>query len=99
MPARHAYGALALEQGRVEEAARAYAEDLGVDEALTRAHQHPNNAWALHGYHECLVRLGRGAEARMVEQQLKVAAATADVEVRSSCFCRVGERGVEGCCS
>ncbi|KAK0642382.1 hypothetical protein DIS24_g9092 [Lasiodiplodia hormozganensis] len=100
VPARHAYGALALEQGRVEEAARAYAEDLGVaDEALTRAHQHPNNVWALHGYHECLVRLGRRAEARMVEQQLKVAAATADVEVRSSCFCRVGERGVEGCCS
>jgi hypothetical protein len=46
-----------LEQGHVEAAAQAYAEDLGLDKSLTRAHQHPNNEWALHCYHECLTRL------------------------------------------
>src|SRR5699024_1843252 len=63
LPARHPYGALSLEQGLVEQAATAYAEDLGLLENLTRAHQHPKNVWALHGYHECLLRLGRTAEA------------------------------------
>ncbi|KAL2394201.1 hypothetical protein ABEF92_000208 [Exophiala dermatitidis] len=41
--ARHAYGALSLEQGMVEQPALAYAEDLGLVENLTRAHQHPKN--------------------------------------------------------
>ncbi|KAE8150301.1 hypothetical protein BDV25DRAFT_172248 [Aspergillus avenaceus] len=90
LPTRHAYAALMLEQGHVEEAATAYAQDLGLDEALTRAHQHPNNVWALHGYHECLVRLGRGPEARIIRQQLDLAVAVADIRVDSSCFCRVG---------
>ncbi|KAL4800328.1 hypothetical protein BDV19DRAFT_174205 [Aspergillus venezuelensis] len=87
-PTRHAYGALLLEQGRVEEAAAVYAADLGMDGTLPRALQHPNNVWSLHGYHECLVRLGRTAEARIIQQQLKLAAATADISIRSSCFCR-----------
>ncbi|KAL2843310.1 hypothetical protein BJY01DRAFT_215875 [Aspergillus pseudoustus] len=87
-PTRHAYGALLLEQGRVEEAAAVYSADLGIDGTLPRALQHPGNVWALHGYHECLVGLGRVDEARIVQGQLKFAAATADVEVSSSCFCR-----------
>jgi tetratricopeptide (TPR) repeat protein len=90
VPTRHAFAALSLEQGHVEAAARAYAEDLGVAEGLTRAHQHPGCVWALHGYHECLVRLGRGEEAASVKQELDVAIAVADVEIRSSCFCRLG---------
>jgi tetratricopeptide (TPR) repeat protein len=57
-PTRHAYGALLLEQGRVEEAAAAYAADLGLDPTLSRPCQHPGNVWSLHGYHECLRRLG-----------------------------------------
>ena len=66
LPTRHSYGALSLEQGLVEQAATAYAEDLGLSDELVRLHQHPNNVWALHGYHECLTRLGRPAEAGLL---------------------------------
>jgi len=87
-PTRHAYGALLLEQGHVEEAAKVYAADLGLDNSLPRALQHPNNVWALHGYHECLQRLGRHAEANIIGNQLRMAMAVADVPIHSSCFCR-----------
>ncbi|KAJ5753231.1 hypothetical protein N7520_010148 [Penicillium odoratum] len=87
-PTRHALGALLLEQGRIEEAANIYAADLGIDQALPRALRHPNNVWALHGYHECLNRLGRSAEARILEPQLRLALAMADLPIRASCFCR-----------
>jgi tetratricopeptide (TPR) repeat protein len=92
-PPRHAYGALLLEQGRVQEAAVVYAADLGVEDdetkaTLPRALQHPNNVWSLHGYHECLTRLGRTAEARLLKPQLNFAVAMADVPIKSSCFCR-----------
>ncbi|TVY68641.1 hypothetical protein LSUE1_G009334 [Lachnellula suecica] len=92
-PTRHAYGALLLEQGRVEEAAAVYRADLGIDETLPRALRHLNNVWALQGYHECLVRLGRDEEARELEAQLRLAVAGADVPISSSCFCRVMESG------
>ncbi|RYP74549.1 hypothetical protein DL769_003994 [Monosporascus sp. CRB-8-3] len=95
LPARHPYGALSLEQGLVEQAAHAYAEDLGIVENLTRAHQHPKNVWALHGFYECLIRLGRKAEAVIIKQQLTIAEAEADVPIASSCFCRLG--GSNGC--
>lgn len=88
-PTRHAYGALLLEQGRVEEAALVYAADLGLDPTLPRPCQHPNNVWSLHGYHECLQRLGRDAEAAIIGQQLTLAAARADVPIRASCACRL----------
>ncbi|MEG3627714.1 tetratricopeptide repeat protein [Streptomyces poriticola] len=106
-PTRHAYGALLLEQGRVAEAEAVYRADLGLDDTLPRALQHPGNVWALHGLHECLGRLGKEGEARIVAHQLKIAAALADVPVASSCFCRLGTTaGVpaaeapagEGCC-
>ncbi|KAK4095732.1 TPR-like protein [Parathielavia hyrcaniae] len=87
-PTRHAYGALLLEQGRLDEALAVYAADLGFDNTLPRAQQHRNNVWALHGLHECLTRLGRETEARMVRPQLQLALAVADVPVKSSCFCR-----------
>ncbi|ERT02927.1 hypothetical protein HMPREF1624_01231 [Sporothrix schenckii ATCC 58251] len=90
LPARHAFAALSLEQGFVEEAAHAYAQDLGLAPTPGRVHQHPNNVWALHGYHECLQRLGRHGEAARLEPQLAAALADADVDVTSSCFCRVG---------
>ncbi len=65
------------------------------DDTLARACQHPGNVWSLHGYHECLARLGKHELARVIEQQLKVAAARADVPIRSSCYCRrsVGPAG------
>lgn len=89
LPARHSYAALLLEQGHVEQATEVYAEDLGFGGDLTGAHTHPNNVWSLHGYHECLHRLGRTAEARLIERTLKVAIAVADVPITSSCFCRL----------
>ncbi|MEU1345077.1 hypothetical protein [Streptomyces sp. NPDC005827] len=87
-PTRHAYGALLLERGRVEEAEAVYRADLGLDDTLPRPLQHPGNVWSLHGFHECLQRLGKDGEARIVAQQLKLAAATADVPITASCFCR-----------
>lgn len=90
LPARHAYAALSLEQGKVEQAAQAYAEDLGLWSTPKRAHQHPNNVWALHGYHECLELLGRHAEANIIKRQLSLALVEADVDITSSCFCRLG---------
>lgn len=63
LPTRHAFGALLMEQGRVEQAASLYRADLGLDQTLPRARQHPNNVWALHGLEECLLRLGREPEA------------------------------------
>lgn len=95
-PTRHAYGALLLEQGQVEQAARVYAADLGLDPTLSRSSQHPNNVWSLHGYHECLRRLGRDAEALIIGRQLEVALARADVAVRASCACRL--EVVHPCC-
>jgi tetratricopeptide (TPR) repeat protein len=86
-PTRHAYGALLLEQGHIEKAANVYAADLGFDDSIPRAMQHPNNVWALYGYHECLMKLGRNREAKIIEQQLRLAEAVADVPIRSSCFC------------
>ena len=88
-PTRHAYGALLLEQDEVELAEAVYAADLGLDATLGRACQHPGNVWSLHGYHECLTRLGKDDAARIVAQQLELAAARADVPVRASCACRM----------
>jgi tetratricopeptide (TPR) repeat protein len=88
-PTRHALGALLLEQNRVEEAEAIYRADLGLDGTLARACQHPDNVWSLHGFHECLVRLGRRTEASLIKQRLDLATARADVPVKSSCFCRV----------
>jgi tetratricopeptide (TPR) repeat protein len=95
-PTRHAYGALLLEQGRVEEAEAVYRADLGLDDTLSRACQHPANVWSLSGYHECLMRLGKSEVARLVKQQLEIAGAHADVPVLSSCFCRTA---AAECCS
>jgi tetratricopeptide (TPR) repeat protein len=88
-PARHAYGALLLEQGRVEEAEAVYRADLGLDATLARACQHPGNVWSLHGYHECLLRLGKHEQAGIIGQQLAFASAYADVQISSSCYCRL----------
>jgi tetratricopeptide (TPR) repeat protein len=88
-PTRHAYGALLLEQGLVAEAEAVYRADLGLDDTLPRACQHPASVWSLHGFHECLTRLGKLGEARIIGQQLKLAAAMADVPIRASCFCRL----------
>ncbi|KAK7415166.1 hypothetical protein QQX98_006110 [Neonectria punicea] len=97
-PARHAYAALLMEQGRTEEAAEVYRTDLGLNDTLFRARHHPNNVWALHGYHECAVKLGLEGEARIIKQQLKTAMAFVDVPIESSCYCR-RDTAEAGCCS
>jgi tetratricopeptide (TPR) repeat protein len=88
-PTRHALGALLLEQGHVEEAEAIYRADLGLVDTLARACQHPENVWSLHGFHECLTRLGKQSEARIIKQRLDIAAAWSDVPIKSSCFCRM----------
>ncbi|MFE3588166.1 hypothetical protein ACFXOY_11645 [Streptomyces niveus] len=97
-PTRHAYGALLLEQGRVEEAEAVYRADLGLDDTLPRPSRHPGNVWALHGFHECLVRLGRTGEAQIVSHQLTTATALADVPINASCFCRLTTPGPSTAC-
>jgi tetratricopeptide (TPR) repeat protein len=87
-PTRHAYGALLLEQGHVEEAEAVYRADLGLDNTLARACQHPENVWALHGYHECLLRLGKHELADAIKLRLDLAVARADVPIQASCYCR-----------
>ncbi len=57
-PPRHALGALLLERGMVEEAEAVYKADLGLIGEVSRAAQHPNNIWSLHGYNECLRQQG-----------------------------------------
>ncbi len=87
-PTRHALGALLLDQGRVEEAEAVYRADLGLDDSLSRACQHPQNVWSLHGLHECLIRRGETVEARHIKLQLDRAVARAEVPIRASCYCR-----------
>jgi tetratricopeptide (TPR) repeat protein len=86
-PTRHAYGALLLEQGHVEEAAAVYEADLGLDPTHPRPQQHPNNVWSLRGYHQCLTRLGRTEPAAAHPEQLDHALGNADVPIHASCFC------------
>ena len=92
-PARHALGALLLEQERVTEAEAVYRADLGLDATLSRACQHPDNVWSLHGFHECLRRLGKTDEANMVKLRLDLAKARADVPIKASCYCRLTHEG------
>jgi tetratricopeptide (TPR) repeat protein len=87
-PTRHALGALLLEQGRIEEAEAVYRSDLGLDGKLSRACQHPDNLWSLHGLHECLVRRGEKVETALIRQRLDLAQARAEIPIKASCFCR-----------
>ncbi len=88
-PTRHALGALLLEQGRVDEAEAVYRADLGFDKTLSRAAQHPDNVWSLHGLHECLERGGKVAEALLIRSRLDLANARADAPIKASCACRM----------
>lgn len=80
-PARHALGALLLEQGRLEEAEQVYRADL---------ERHPDNGWSLHGLAECLRRTNRPADATEVEARFLTAWKRSDIKLGASCFCRRG---------
>jgi tetratricopeptide (TPR) repeat protein len=79
-PARHALGALLLEQGRVAEAEPVFRADLK---------RHPNNPWALNGLAESLAKQGKQDESAKYRQQFKIAAQRADVKIDRSCYCRL----------
>jgi tetratricopeptide (TPR) repeat protein len=78
-PARHALGALLLEQGRVAEGEAVYRADL---------RRHPNNVWALHGLAECLERQGKANAAAAIQTKFTKAVTRADVKIDRSCYCR-----------
>jgi len=88
-PARHALGALLLEQGNISEAEAVYRADLGIDGVLGRPCQNPDNVWSLHGLHECLQRSEKIEEAKFIKQRLDLANARADRPILASCFCRL----------
>lgn len=79
-PARHALGALLLEQEKYAEAEAVYREDL---------RRHPNNPWALHGLSECLEALGQTDEAASCRVLFETAAARTDVTIDRSCYCKL----------
>jgi tetratricopeptide (TPR) repeat protein len=88
-PARHALGALLLEQGEIEKAEMVYKADLGFDSSLIRARRHPNNVWSLHGLAECLKRQDKQVELGLISQNLGLAMGRVDVPIKASCFCRL----------
>lgn len=77
-PARHALGALLLEQGQLDEARSVYLRDL---------QRHPNNGWSLFGLAESLRRLGREEDARQVRRRFEHAWKRSDTRLNASCFC------------
>jgi tetratricopeptide (TPR) repeat protein len=78
-PARHALGALLVEQGKLGEAEAVYREDLRI---------HPENGWALHGLAECLRRTEREKEADEVDALYRKSWARSDIIIHASCYCR-----------
>ncbi len=87
-PPRHALAALLMDQRQYEEAEATYRADLGLDDTLPRACQHPRNVWSLHGLHECLAKRGEQIEIVHVKQKLDLALSRAEVPIHSSCYCR-----------
>ncbi|MEH6401915.1 MAG: hypothetical protein V7750_00990 [Sneathiella sp.] len=87
-PTRHALGALLMEVGHFDEAEILYRADLGLDDTLARACQHPRNVWSLHGLHECLKRREELVEVKHIKLMLDQAMARATVPIHASCYCR-----------
>lgn len=81
-PARHALGALLIEQGNYADAEKVYVADLK---------RHPKNVWALHGLAESLEMQDRLAEADAIRVAFDSAVARADIEVDRSCYCRLND--------
>ncbi|MGI9389978.1 MAG: hypothetical protein ACR2O1_07980, partial [Boseongicola sp.] len=88
-PARHALGALLLEQGHVAQAKQVYLDDLGLSDTLVSTSQHKDNMWSLHGLVECLEREGDAEQAKYMRDRLNLAKARADVPINASCACRL----------
>lgn len=78
-PARHALGALLLEQGHYEEAEQVFREDLK---------RHPKNLWALQGLQDALEKLGKKELAAEIHVQFQKATERCDIEIDRPCFCK-----------
>nr|KIR89118.1 hypothetical protein I308_00119 [Cryptococcus tetragattii IND107] len=52
-----------------------------------RAVRRPNNVWALHSYHECLVKLGRHANLKPSNFSSLLHSQAPIYKSESSCFC------------
>lgn len=79
-PARHALGALLLEQKRFAEAETVYRNDLK---------RHPKNPWSLHGLASCLEANGGSAkELKLTQAAFREATKRSDVKIDRSCFCK-----------
>ena len=87
-PTRHALGALLMDSQKFFEAEEVYRADLGLDQTLPRACQHPRNVWSLHGLNECLQIRGETTEKNHIQQLLDQALVRAEVVIKSSCYCR-----------
>ena len=77
-PTRHASGRCCWNRVMSRRLKRSTAPTSAWTTRLPRACQHPENVWSLHGYHECLMRLGKHDLAAMVKQRLDLAPARAD---------------------
>jgi tetratricopeptide (TPR) repeat protein len=78
VPARHALGALLLEQHQHAEAADVFRADLRV---------YPNNPWSLCGLHDALVEAGDHTAAQALRPALQQALRHADVPIARACLC------------
>jgi len=76
-PTRQALGAVLLEAGRPEDAARVYRQDLA---------QYPKNGWSLYGLSQALAAQRASKAASYAKKGYERAFAKADVELQSSRF-------------
>ena len=83
MPARHAYGALLVLDGKYAEAEQVFLRDLEV---------YPANGWALLGLRDAMTAQGRVAEAKHADQAFRRAWASADVMPPAACYCGAATR-------
>lgn len=78
VPARHALGAILLQDQQADAAEKVYREDL---------RRWPENGWSLHGLAEALEMQGKKDEAAQMKARFKEVWKRADIEIQSSCFC------------
>ena len=78
MPARHAYGALLIVDGKHKEAEQVYLRDLEI---------FPANGWALLGLRDALRGQDRHEEAAQIDKAFRQAWKSADVMPPASCYC------------
>ncbi|QDT57060.1 Tetratricopeptide repeat protein [Caulifigura coniformis] len=79
IPVRHALGTWLIKAGKPEEAEAVYRKDLET---------WPHNGWSLFGLSQSLDRQDKMDDMRLVRARFQEAWRSADVELKSSCFCQ-----------